>query len=154
MTDHERTIADLREQIAQLTAQHGMVFADGREPTDNERHLMNLLVWRQKEAEQAKAELAFIRAGIDPMYIMYRDLEERLQRSENNLTRLKRMLARKNEAPDLLLVRKNEALSLFADPKMWVITCHDWIWNGDGGGAYLNPVALAKREMEANEPCD
>ena len=42
-----------------------MLFADGREPTTNERHLRNLLSWRMKEAEEAKAEAARLRAIIE-----------------------------------------------------------------------------------------
>jgi len=56
--DHERELANLREQIAVLTAEPVMHFADGRQPSENERHLYNLLSWREKEAEQAKADLA------------------------------------------------------------------------------------------------
>jgi len=41
-----------------------MLFADGREPTRNERHLRNLLSWRMKEAEEAKAEAASLRAEL------------------------------------------------------------------------------------------
>lgn len=33
------------------------LLADGREPTRNERHLLSLLSWRQKEAREARAEL-------------------------------------------------------------------------------------------------
>jgi hypothetical protein len=41
-----------------------MLFADGREPTRNERHLANLLEWRQKEAQEAKDEAAALRAEL------------------------------------------------------------------------------------------
>lgn len=34
------------------------LFADGRQPTTNERHLLNLLDWRTKEAAEAAAEAA------------------------------------------------------------------------------------------------
>lgn len=37
-----------------------MHFADGRKPTDNERHLMNLMSWRQKEAAEAKEAAAVL----------------------------------------------------------------------------------------------
>lgn len=42
-----------------------MLFADGREPTRNERHLRNLLAWRTKEAEEAKAEATRLRTLIE-----------------------------------------------------------------------------------------
>lgn len=38
-----------------------MVFADGREPTTNERHLFNLLTWREHEAKVLKEEIARLR---------------------------------------------------------------------------------------------
>lgn len=41
-----------------------MLFADGREPTRNERHLRNLLAWRMKEAEEAKVEAGIVRAEL------------------------------------------------------------------------------------------
>lgn len=34
-----------------------MIFADGREPTTNERHLFNLLTWREHEARELKREV-------------------------------------------------------------------------------------------------
>ena len=37
-----------------------MHFADGRQPTENERHLSNLLSWRQKEAAEAKEAAAVL----------------------------------------------------------------------------------------------
>jgi hypothetical protein len=40
-------------------------FFDGREPTDNERHLLNLLSWREKENAEMKAELARLRGEPD-----------------------------------------------------------------------------------------
>jgi hypothetical protein len=34
------------------------LFADGRQPTTNERHLLHLLSWREKEAAEAKTKKA------------------------------------------------------------------------------------------------
>ena len=62
---------------------------------------------------------------------------------------------------EMLLACKNEALGVFADPKMWQETFHETIycttrrgyeWNG--ADAYKNPMAFAKREMERQEPSD
>jgi DNA anti-recombination protein RmuC len=38
------------------------MFADGREPSENERHLLNLLSWREREAREAKADNARLRS--------------------------------------------------------------------------------------------
>lgn len=38
-----------------------MLFADGREPTKNERHLVNLLEWRELESRRAKEDVANLR---------------------------------------------------------------------------------------------
>jgi hypothetical protein len=43
---------------AALEASRKMLFADGREPTENERHLFNLLTWRDAEATDLKADVA------------------------------------------------------------------------------------------------
>lgn len=55
----------------------------------------------------------------------------------------------------LLLIRKNEALSVFASPVMWITATAfgpRMEWNGDN--EYRNPMAFARREAEATEPCD
>lgn len=50
----------------------------------------------------------------------------------------------------LLLIRKSEALAVFADPNMWqpsrVGAGMYWLWLGEN-----EPVAFAKREAEATE---
>lgn len=55
----------LREQIAALTAEPVMHFADGRQPTENERHLFNLLSWREAEARQLHTEIQGLRQIIE-----------------------------------------------------------------------------------------
>lgn len=61
-------------------------------------------------------------------------------------------LAVDNRRLNLLLARKNEALSVFADPAMWsyqrVTDCR--MWNGDH--EYRDPVGFARRESDATEP--
>lgn len=49
----ERELADLR---AIFDSPRVMMFADGREPTTNERHLMNLLEWARKDQLRAVAD--------------------------------------------------------------------------------------------------
>jgi hypothetical protein len=44
-----------------------VVFADGREPTTNERHLLNLLSWREREAIENKVEIDRLRGIIDSL---------------------------------------------------------------------------------------
>ena len=51
-----------------LDAPQTALFADGREPTTNERHLLNLLSWREREATQAKEELAAFRMDVQVEY--------------------------------------------------------------------------------------
>ncbi len=41
------------------------LFADGREPTTNERHLLNLLSWREREAAEAATEVKRLQAIIE-----------------------------------------------------------------------------------------
>lgn len=65
----QRNRADLAEAEvtrlrAILDAPVVMLFADGREPTTNERHLANLLSWRQQEATEAKVEAGVLRAEL------------------------------------------------------------------------------------------
>ncbi len=48
--------AEQRRLTDILEAPQIALFADGREPTENERHLLNLLSWRQQEAVDARAE--------------------------------------------------------------------------------------------------
>lgn len=48
-----------------LNAPAVVMFADGREPTRNERHLINLLSWREKEAAEAKTEVVRLQRIID-----------------------------------------------------------------------------------------
>lgn len=60
--------ATLRRAIfaeAILNAPRVMLFADGREPTTNERHLANLLEWSQQHARQAKEEAMRLQGIID-----------------------------------------------------------------------------------------
>lgn len=54
-------VALLRDQLATFTAPSPMLFADGREPTTNERHLANLLSWREAEARQMKEDIDRLR---------------------------------------------------------------------------------------------
>lgn len=52
---------DLRKEIARLEAildaPQTVFFTDGRAPTENERHLLNLLSWRKSEIARLKADL-------------------------------------------------------------------------------------------------
>jgi hypothetical protein len=41
-----------------IDAPQDVLFADGREPTRNERHLLNLLTWRYVEANELREEVA------------------------------------------------------------------------------------------------
>ena len=52
----DRAEARVKELEAIVNAPAVALFADGREPTQNERHLLSLLSWREKEAAEAKAE--------------------------------------------------------------------------------------------------
>lgn len=44
-----------------LSAPLVALFGDGRQPTENERHLLNLLSWREHENARLKAELQHLR---------------------------------------------------------------------------------------------
>lgn len=58
----ERTKAILRRALyaeAILNAPRVMLFADGREPTKNERHLFNLLTWAQHECRKQKEQTLY-----------------------------------------------------------------------------------------------
>lgn len=61
-------VLTLRAEVERLRAiipftSSEMVFADGREPTTNERHLFNLLTWREHEAQGLKEEIARLRSS-------------------------------------------------------------------------------------------
>ena len=56
-----------RESRAALEADPGVIFTDGRQLTTNERHLLNLLSWRVREAESLKAELRRTRGVCDSL---------------------------------------------------------------------------------------
>lgn len=56
-----------RELRAALEADPGVIFTDGRQLTTNERHLLNLLSWRVREAESLKAELRRTRGVCDSL---------------------------------------------------------------------------------------
>jgi len=56
--------AEVTRLQAILDAPVVMLFADGREPTTNERHLANLLSWRQQEVTEAKVEAGLLRAEL------------------------------------------------------------------------------------------
>ena len=55
-----RNKEELERLRAILEAPQTMLFADGRQPTENERHLSNLLSWRQKEAAEAREAAAVL----------------------------------------------------------------------------------------------
>ncbi len=59
----QQELARLRQQVAayESAASQPMLFADGREPSENERHLANLLAWRGREAAQLKDEIRLLR---------------------------------------------------------------------------------------------
>lgn len=57
-TDLPRLAAEVRRLRAALNATPKMLFADGREPTENERHLSSLLSWRIREAEGLRQQVA------------------------------------------------------------------------------------------------
>ena len=56
-----------REMRAALEADPGVIFTDGRQLTTNERHLLNLLSWRVREAEALKDELRRTRGVCDSL---------------------------------------------------------------------------------------
>ena len=61
----EVAVAGLRRALvaeAILDAPLVALFADGREPSENERCLLNLLSWRERKAVQAKAEVVRLQA--------------------------------------------------------------------------------------------
>jgi hypothetical protein len=74
-----RDLAEAKAEIARLRAvlddPTPMVFADGREPTANERHLRNLLSWRDLEARRVREELAHVRAECERVTAGYREQE-------------------------------------------------------------------------------
>jgi hypothetical protein len=47
-----------KDACAVMAADVRAVFADGREPTTNERHLLNLLSWRERENAELRRRLA------------------------------------------------------------------------------------------------
>lgn len=57
------------DEIARLCAvintPSAMVFADGREPTENERHLWNLLTWREADLAKQKEQTAYFQRLCD-----------------------------------------------------------------------------------------
>lgn len=57
----ERLKADNTTMRERMNLPAEMVFADGREPTQNERHLFNLLTWREHEAKELKREVERLR---------------------------------------------------------------------------------------------
>lgn len=67
-----------------LDAPRVALFADGREPTTNERHLLNLLEWRAKEAAEAKAEVARLQGIIDGLAARVAGQSELLSRRAEN----------------------------------------------------------------------
>lgn len=55
----------------------------------------------------------------------------------------------------LLAIRKNEALSIVADPAMWSKVRYGddpWFLKWNGAGEFADPMAWAKREAAAEEP--
>lgn len=66
-------IAELEEMVAELEQENTRLneiinypctpLFVNREPTQNERHLINIISWRQREAAEARAELATLRAS-------------------------------------------------------------------------------------------
>jgi hypothetical protein len=56
-----RELAEARASEARMNADvdasRKMLFADGRAPTENERHLFNLLTWREAEAVDLRADV-------------------------------------------------------------------------------------------------
>lgn len=57
----ERDAALARAEAAEaiINAPREMLFADGREPTTNERHLFNLLTWAQHECRKQKEQTLY-----------------------------------------------------------------------------------------------
>lgn len=84
--ERARELAEANAEIARLRAvlddPTPMVFADGREPTTNERHLRNLLSWRDLEARRTREELAHVRAECERVTAGYREQERARIRSD------------------------------------------------------------------------
>lgn len=60
--------AELFTLIMEKTGERPVaVFADGRKPTDNERHLIHLLAWREQEAITRSQEIIRLRGIIDSL---------------------------------------------------------------------------------------
>lgn len=54
---------------------------------------------------------------------------------------------------ELLLMRKSNALDVFASPPLWdQPRTGEYVWQGDN--VYLNPMAFAAKERDADEPTD
>lgn len=53
-----------------------ILFVDGREPSRNERHLINLISWRQEESRQNKEEIAILREQLNAAAERAEALEE------------------------------------------------------------------------------
>lgn len=77
---------------------------------------------------------------------------ERYDQTEPHLQRqiVAELISRLAEAK-LLLIRKSEALAVFASPAMWE---HEDVYEWLGDAEYRDPMAFAKREAEATEPDD
>lgn len=76
------TVSAIRRALhaeAILNAPREMLFADGREPTKNERHLLNLLSWREKESADAKAALADHYRHMEQTLVRLNDVTDKVE---------------------------------------------------------------------------
>ncbi len=95
----------------------------------------------------ARAILARLASLPDP--ILLTSMSE-MEAGEKEAASATDELARLN----LLLIRKNEALAVFATERMWTWHAYPSHYGWNGAADFKHPWTFARREAEATEPCD
>lgn len=82
----DRLEAEVKRLQAVIDTPAKMVFADGREPTENERHLWNLLTWREADLAKQKEQTEYFKRRCD-------EAGAKLDQAEAERTALARLTA-------------------------------------------------------------